>query len=229
MAVLVVGIGFTRLVDADRLAFEQELEASNRELAKEKSWIDAQYWVIRREWAYLLHGKVQSSLTAAIARIQAAKTLDDSTATLVKRDVARARAALRKGVNNKFDLLAALNETVASWQGVCEIHLDISEATEQATKSDQGIGRAINEIVREAVSNAVRHGNAENVWVRAVENHGVLELESLNDGKPVTKRSRASLGTEMLGELTLEWSLRNTPKGVLLEAKLAVATSSSSF
>ena len=41
--------------------------------------------------------------------------------------------------------------------------------------------------------------------------------------------SPASLGTEMLDEVTLDWSLtnRNSPKRVVLEAKFAKATSSS--
>jgi signal transduction histidine kinase len=227
MAVLLVGIGFTRVVDNERRKYQVDLEQFNRELEREKSWIETQYWVIRREWAYLLHGRVQSSLTAAISRIGSAKKIDAATLKLVKQDVGRARAAIQNGVNTPFDLDSALAEIVESWIGVCGVRLEVSPDATRVVKADNGIGRALNELVREAVSNAVRHGYAENVTIKIDLAGGVLAFSATNDGKPVTKKSRASLGTEMLNELTLDWSLRNKPTGVVLEAKLATATSSS--
>ena len=227
MAVLVVGIGYTRVVDIDRRRYEISLEQFNAELERERAWVDTQTWVIRREWAYLLHGKVQSALTAAISRLGASETIDKATLKLVRQDIDRARKAIHEGINAPFDLGSALDEIVDSWEGVCEVEVKISDTAKATIETDKGIGRALNELVREAVSNAVRHGYAETVTIKIDLVGGVLELVATNDGRPVKKKSRASLGTEMLNELTLDWSLKNKPRGVVLVAKLATATSSS--
>ena len=176
-----------------------------------------------------MHGKVQSALTAAISRLSASDKIDKATLGLVRQDVVRARKALEQGINAPFDLDSALDEIVDSWEGICEVDVQISATAKATIETDNGIGRALNELVREAVSNSVRHGYAETVTIKIDLVGGVLELVATNDGRPVKKKSRASLGTEMMDELTLDWSLRNKPHGVVLEAKLATATSSSSF
>ena len=227
MATLMVGIGFTKIVDTERGVFELELAAFNDELTRELKWIDGQVWVIRREWAYLLHGRVQSALTAALARIGDGKDVDVKTIKLVKQDVERARTAIFNGINQPFDLSAALNEIAESWDGICQLIVDFEPKALKTADEDLGIARAINEIIREAVSNAVRHGYATEVTATLTDAEDVLTLRAVNDGKPVTKKSRASLGTEMMNELTLDWALQNQSKRVVLEAKLAKATFSS--
>jgi signal transduction histidine kinase len=225
MAVLVVGIGFTKIVDTERAEFEQELTEFNRELERELKWIDAQIWVIRRDWAYLLHGRVQSALTAALARIGNATELNGKTIELVHQDVERARTALFEGISRPFDLESSLADIAESWAGICELELDFEPDAVATVKSDLGLARSINEILREAISNAVRHGNASKVEIKLFEADGVINLKATNDGSPVTKRTRKSVGTDMLDEVALEWSLSNRNSAVVLEAKLAKATS----
>ena len=226
IAVLAVGIGFTRIVDTERAEFEKELNEFNLVLERELKWIDAQIWVIRRDWAYLLHGRVQSALTAALARVGDAKSVTAETIKLVHKDIERARQALFEGIGGPFDLEASLAEIAESWQGICELNLKFEPSAIKSVHEDIGLARSINEILREAISNAVRHGDAGNVVVALTQNGGVLNLKVTNDGGPVTEWSRSSLGSEMLDELTLDWSLSNQGKRVVLEARLAKATAS---
>jgi signal transduction histidine kinase len=226
IAVLAVGLGFTRIVDTERAEFEKELNEFNLDLERELKWIDAQIWVIRRDWAYLLHGRVQSALTAALARVGDAKSVTAETIKLVHKDIERARQALFEGIGGPFDLEASLAEIAESWQGICELNLKFEPSAIKSVHEDIGLARSINEILREAISNAVRHGDAGNVVVALTQNGGVLNLKVTNDGGPVTDWSRSNLGSEMLDELTLDWSLSNQGKRVVLEARLAKATSS---
>jgi signal transduction histidine kinase len=228
MAVLVVGIGFTRIVDSERAVFEGQLAEFNRELERELKWVDAQIWVIRRDWAYLLHGRVQSALTAALARIGYAPSVTAETIDLVHQDVNRARKALLEGIGQPFDLEASLREIAESWDGICELELAFEAKAIESVKNDIGLARSINEILREAISNGVRHGNATHVHIEMFEADGVIELTASNNGSPVTSKSRLSVGTEMMNELALEWSLLNEKTQVVLKAKLAKATSFSS-
>jgi signal transduction histidine kinase len=228
MAVLVVGIGFTRIVDSERAVFEGQLAEFNRELERELKWVDAQIWVIRRDWAYLLHGRVQSALTAALARIGYAPSVNAETIDLVHQDVDRARQALLEGIGQPFDLEASLREIAESWDGICELELAFEAKAISSMKSDIGLARSINEILREAISNGVRHGNATHIHIELFEGDGVIELTASNNGSPVTNQSKLSVGTEMMNELTLEWSLQNIDSRVALKAKLPKATSFSS-
>jgi hypothetical protein len=228
MSVLVVGIGFTRMVDLERAGFEAQLGEFNEDLERELKWVDAQIWVIRRDWAYLLHGRVQSALTAALARIGYAPSVTAETIDLVHQDVDRARQALLEGIGQPFDLEASLREIAESWDGICELELAFEAKAISSVKSDIGLARSINEILREAISNGVRHGNATHIHIELFESDGVIELIASNNGSPVTSQSKLSVGTEMMNELALEWSLLNEKAQVVLKAKLAKATSFSS-
>jgi signal transduction histidine kinase/uncharacterized membrane protein (UPF0136 family) len=228
MSVLVVGIGFTRMVDLERAGFEAQLGEFNEDLERELKWVDAQIWVIRRDWAYLLHGRVQSALTAALARIGYAPSVNEETINLVHQDIERARAALFEGIGQPFELETSLQEIADSWSGVCELELRFKGKAIASVNSDLGLARSINEILREAISNGVRHGDATHILIELAETAGLIQLTASNNGRPVTKKSRASVGTDMMNELTLEWSLQNIDSRVVLHAKLPKATSFSS-
>ena len=227
MSVLIIGIGYTRVVDLERIEYEDTLSRFNEDLENELRWIDLQLWVIRRDWAYLLHGQVQSALTAALTRL-GSKSLDEKTLELVKSDVERAEQALAQGINFGFDLTKSIEEIVHSWSGICEIKIDIKPAAQGCLAEDTGIGRSVNEILREAVGNAVRHGKASNVFVEIDANKRSVLVRCSNDGSPVVEPLEASLGTQMLDELATSWSLKTKPRTGLtvLEAKLPRATSS---
>ena len=131
-----------------------------------------------------------------------------------------------EGISRPFDLETSLADIADSWAGICELELQFESSALESVNEDLGIARSINEILREAISNAVRHGNASKVVVELAQEGNVLNLTVTNNGSPVTKKSRASLGTDMLDEVTLEWSLSNRHSAVVLQAKLAKATSS---
>ncbi|MEY4310864.1 MAG: hypothetical protein RLZ71_790, partial [Actinomycetota bacterium] len=108
------------------------------------------------------------------------------------------------------------------------IKIDIKPAAHGCLAEDTGIGRSVNEILREAVGNAVRHGKASNVFVEIDANKRSVMVRCSNDGSPVVEPLEASLGTQMLDELATIWSLKTKPRTGLtvLEAKLPRATSS---
>jgi anti-sigma regulatory factor (Ser/Thr protein kinase) len=65
----------------------------------------------------------------------------------------------------------------------------------------------LNEILKEAVSNAVRHGDATAVDVQIVLTQNEIELQVLNDGRPAISTSRKGLGSTMFDDLTISWQL----------------------
>ena len=74
----------------------------------------------------------------------------------------------------------------------------------------------LNEILKEAVSNAVRHGDAERAWVEVSrigeKDAAVVEVQVTNDGRIPVTGERRGLGSKLLDELTLDWSLNSEPE-----------------
>jgi signal transduction histidine kinase len=80
--------------------------------------------------------------------------------------------------------------------------------------------------VKEAVSNAVRHGQAKTVTVEIDrETEQSLSLKVSNDGLPIKIRPAAGVGSKLIKELTTKWSLgSNKSTGLtVLAASLPLA------
>ena len=206
----VIVVGIFALVDSfDYRAREYRglLLEQNDELALEMSIFEQQIWAARRSWSLVIHGTVQASLTAALTRLnEPSATME--TMELVKSDLDRAKKALtsRPSLNVKFD--AVLKELVATWQGVCDIDVRISSDTQNVVKADAQLSMCVNEIIKEAISNAVRHGDARNAQVALnLAHEGVIDLAISNDGTPPSTNSRRGIGSKLLDELTVDWSL----------------------
>ena len=102
-----------------------------------------------------------------------------------------------------------MREMIDLWSGVCTIYTSIPKAVHQITNKHVTAAEAFSEVVREAVSNAVKHGNADEIEITAKLNDGVIDLQVINNGKPPTeKQASTGYGTRILNELTLSWSLR---------------------
>jgi signal transduction histidine kinase len=71
-----------------------------------------------------------------------------------------------KGTSDIRPVLAEIAET---WHGLCTIDLAMSDEVETTLKQDATCVETVLEIAREACSNAIRHGSAENI-------HLTLEL-----------------------------------------------------
>ena len=73
------------------------------------------------------------------------------------------------------------------------------------------------EVIREAISNAIKHGGATEIEVTARLEKGLIGLQVLNNGKaPTKKEASTGYGTQILTELALGWTLDVTADGRVL-------------
>jgi nitrate/nitrite-specific signal transduction histidine kinase len=101
-----------------------------------------------------------------------------------------------------------VREIIDVWSGVCEIYFNLPKAVYDITKNSPNVAESFVEIIREATSNAIKHGGATEIEVNARLADGVIRLEVLNNGKPPTKKEASTgYGTQILNELALNWSL----------------------
>jgi two-component sensor histidine kinase len=199
---------YTRAVDLARDRYEADLRTFNDQLAKEVALFEQKLWLERRAWSYVLHGDVQGALSAAVARLQRSEKLEPFELEMVKQDIARATHALTNTPSNDVDFGQGIDELVRTWAGVCEIKVESSARASRAIETNRDIRNCINEICKEAISNAVRHGNAKSAWIYLNrEKDDVIELEVCNDGHKVLRDQPTGMGLSMIDDLSLSWQL----------------------
>jgi two-component sensor histidine kinase len=201
---------YARGADELRAKYEAELELFNEKLAKEVALFEQKLWLERRAWSYVIHGDVQSALSAAVTRLQRTEKLEPYEIEMVKQDLQRAKLALTKPASRDIDLSSGIDELVRAWAGVCEIKVESSARATRAIEISRDVRNCINEICKEAISNAVRHGNAKNAQITlSRDQDDVIQLEVCNDGHTVLREQPNGMGLSMIDDLSLNWALTN--------------------
>lgn len=212
---LVTLTGFTLLTSAARVA----LRTRNAVRGELERILDAQVdeavdTVSRRmrdrEVADRLHSGVQNRLIAAARRIDVA----GGDADVVRAEVAAVGRVLDTLVDEldapEDDAEVRLAGLVERWAGFVAVTVDVAAVLPGlAGPLQDGLARA----ATEAVNNAVRHGRAERVDVRARRVAGGLELEVVDDGLGPVKRP-PGLGSSLFDALSGgDWTLQGRPEG----------------
>ena len=201
---------YARGTDELRAKYEAELELFNEKLAKEVALFEQKLWLERRAWSYVIHGDVQSALSAAVTRLQRTEKLEPHEIEMVKQDLQRAKLALTKPASRDIDLSSGIDELARAWAGVCEIKVESSARATRAIEINRDVRNCINEICKEAISNAVRHGNAKNAQITlSRDQDDVIQLEVCNDGHTVLREQPNGMGLSMIDDLSLNWTLTN--------------------
>jgi two-component sensor histidine kinase len=205
--IVVLSFAYLDSLDHEARLYRGLLEEQNEELVIEMALFEQQLWAARRNWSLVIHGTVQAALTAALTRLNAPDA-DKKTIDAAKKDLDRAVEALSTPPVSKVNFAPAIKELVSTWQGVCDIEVEVSPELKKVISRDVRLSMCVNEILKEAVSNAVRHGDAQKAWVSmAAPSGGVIELSVANDGFAPMTGGRKGLGSGLLDELTVGWSL----------------------
>lgn len=192
-------------------------------IAKENSIFAQRVWVFRKRWLLLLHGTVQSALTAASTRLQTAQEIDEFTIQIVKQDLHRAESAINSSNTDTLNFDESIQELKLVWNGICDVTVQVSERAKRALQRNSDAAFCVNEIAKEAISNAVRHGSASTATIEIdrIEDD-LIQIEVVNDGLASRPKERKGIGSSMLDEICLSWSLTNKSKLVYLSAELPI-------
>jgi signal transduction histidine kinase len=209
-----------------RLENERILNNYLDDIAKENARFAQRLWVFRKRWLLVLHGTVQSALTAAIVRLQSSEHEDSVARQLALQDIRRAEEAVMSQLSTPPNFEKELSELVRVWSGICEIKTTISERAKRVLYKQTDVAFCANEILKEAVSNAVRHGSATQVKVTIDrEQDDLLTLSVWNNGSEPEEKDKSGIGSEMMNEVCVRWNLGGTRGDVTLLAELPVGLS----
>lgn len=205
MLILGMTMSYGFVVDANRMRSQAVLNLTNLDLEREFSRTTQEVWLLRQQVAQKLHGTVQASLTAANMRILGTQNLTEDLLQKVRDDVARASEAVENFESEHIEIETALSDLTQLWMGMCEIQVDATPECLEQISCDQVCAQCVNEIVKECVSNAIRHGNATKIEIALTENENqTLQITVTNNGS-TNLLGPKGVGTQILNELTMSW------------------------
>lgn len=196
-----------------RYASQQFAQDVNQQLELLNSQARRELWLNRRRIATVLHGPVQAALYASAMRLAQANRPSKKLIQSVNEDLAEALEVLKFESLEKTDLRDVLTQIIDVWSGTCEIYPVISKSVYQATKRKPLLGEAVAEVLRESISNAIKHGAATEIEIEAKISHNLIALSILNNGKAPVNRAGTGFGSKLYTELTHAWALDRLEDG----------------
>jgi hypothetical protein len=209
------------VLDFERAKLETMIKQENVLLEKEITIFEQRLWVFKKRWLFMLHGTVQSALTAALTRLQTFSESDPYQVSLVMADLERAEKALSSLPADEIDFEKSASELKEAWAGVCALGLEVDLRASRALATNKGSAYCVNEILKEAIGNAVRHGGANGVVAKITrDKDDFIDLEIQNDGSAPRKGWKKGIGSRMLDDITVSWSLTRSGQLTTLKARL---------
>ena len=191
----------------------------------------------QRLFARHLHASVQAAVNAASIRLEQAQKdgqVDAATLRDVSDSIDRAVAQLvgeptadtsnEDGVTlaGNTDLDSRLNAITATWKGVATIHFSLTNDTRQRLADDPVARATATDLIAEACANAVIHGSAKTIDVKATSDDTDIMLQVSDDGTSVHPSRNDGLGSKMLSDSCTRWDLATESTGATLTAVLPV-------
>jgi len=186
------------------VALQRRLDSATLERIRNES----ELVVVAQQVASRLHSNARGELLARVLQLQ--KALDQG-------DWAGAHGAIQQ-IDAALDVVdihhsrpsdEELLKFLDNWAGFVEIRHNLKGISAPAD-----VHSVVNEIVMEAVNNAIRHGNATWVDIALSQSADGWALVVSNDGDPVPALLRPGMGTKVLEKITPgAWSLETTSEG----------------
>lgn len=214
--VVVLGLAIEQGFRQQASSADAELAAANARLQYAAAVAGAAAWHEERRMSRALHGPVQTAVRAAAMRIDQGD-LGGAEELLVDALGHLEPDQQRTGVRD------ALTGVARAWDGLCTVDVELPEDLAARIDDDPPLASSVVDICTDACSNAVRHGGATQVAMRAQSHGDALELVVSDDGAPDATTGTPGLGSAMLDDVSLEWLRRREGERTVLRATLPLA------
>ena len=219
--------GINHAASKEMESIELQLKNYEHKLRWTIAALNGQHWLQKKQFARKIHGPIQSEVAAAAIRIERSLSTGEVTESgeVVLRNLRDRLAKLLDDTKGTSDVRPVLAEIAETWHGLCKIELEMSEEVEQTLKQDATCVETVLEIAREACSNAIRHGSAEDILLTVeMANHELVKLTVRNDGTKVDIDSKRGVGSAYLDDCTYSHALEMNEDGAILTATIPYRT-----
>jgi signal transduction histidine kinase len=185
--------------------------------------LNGQHWLQKKQFARKIHGPIQSEVAAAAIRIERSLSTGEVTESgeVVLQNLRDRLAKILDDTKGTSDVRPVLAEIAETWHGLCKIDLEMTTEVEQELKLDATCVETVLEIAREACSNAIRHGSAENIHLTVeMDDNDLVKLTVRNDGAKIEAHSRRGVGSAYLDDCAYSHELKTNQDGAILTATI---------
>ena len=197
---------------------EVELEDAVEALAWMTARLRLHAYIEQQELGRILHGAVQAHIVSLALQLQLNPPEDPVVA--IEESAEQVRSAI--GERRERPWREAIADVQELWVDAIHLQVEVESSAVDLLDADPTAAQAVVEVTREGVTNAVRHGQADDVRVRITGTQGVIEVVVIDDGKSPTSQGPPGLGTKLFDAVCLRWSLRGE-SGKTLRALIAAA------
>jgi signal transduction histidine kinase len=201
----------------------QQLKEVIQELKLLNSQLRQQVWLDQKMLATQLHGSIQAALHAAALQLA---QLENATVD----DLERVRVAVEKAMATLGDTAyleghsfrQLLDDIAEVWHDSSAIQYQLDESLVEAMKLDPRAARCTVEVTREAITNAIKHGQAKNILVVMKLEGDLVAVNISNDGL-IPGHMDAGMGSEVIAELTHTTKLEINSGTVVFSATIPLS------
>lgn len=178
-------------------------------------------WRERRRLALTVHGPIQSALVATAVTMSRPGFTADGIPDLVAR-LDQAMAHIDRSAGPPPPIEVAARDLATLWVDSATItftpHPDVAETV----NDDEALRAVVVEVMREAVSNAIRHGAADMVEIQLAPSPEGITVAVTDDGDGPPSTMVRGLGSAMFDEVALDWSFTRSGDTTRVHVALAI-------
>ena len=203
-----ISISQNYLLSESKSVIVNRLKVVVEKFSRENKLFEQRVWVARHVWYTLLHGSVQSAITAATMRASASDGKSKEAKRLIAADLNRAMDALKNSNPETVALEDQIEDLRNTWDGIVDLKCEIPKPLAKEINSSRESVIVFNELLKEIVSNSVRHGQASQIEVTLeLVAPGEVNLMASNNGTKPKKSTSSSIGTTVFNSLCLRSQL----------------------
>ena len=206
-----------------RESLERELAEALTVLQDRETLLRQELWLQRRKAATVLHGSLQSALSVASIRLRNDGDITRDDLITIGDNITNALRLIESDNNYDGTIQEFCRDLASLWSGIIEINFAISRDICDLVNVHQATRSIAAEAFKEVVSNAVKHGHADSMWI-AVEMTGhSLQITARDDGNGPSDSPIPGGGSLLLDEISSQWSLTGDDfSGAVVRAELPV-------
>ena len=202
--------------------------AINQEIAHNISVVRQRLWYIHKRLSRQIHGGLQGELQMMALQLANNKEVRPEGLTGFLDELNF--GLLNEGFKEKSpDISEYLEELQEFWQGITSITYEVSQVTSKHISSNAILLECMNEAIREAINNAIKHASASKISISISELTGnLITLEVVNDVVKTesSTTSDKGLGSKIYDEICQSWKLE---QGKLESTLIAIFAVDQSF
>ena len=201
----------------------EDLYTANDELRWMIARINLVSWNIRGVVSRNLHGPIQTTIHGAVFQLKKAiesNTYSPALMGEIQHKVVDAISLLKADETSIESVEKVFADIASMWEGTCQITIDAPHKILDQVTSDEPAKSALIDIVRESVSNAVRHAGATRVFVGIGTQSRQILITTVNDGKSFNPENPKGLGLGMLETISLHSSISRDGDKTVIETAI---------